>query len=104
MPDRSPRLLLNDELVQILGSNNVYFQPPEDRQLAYPCIVYERDDDTIFHADNLPYSVNQRYQVTYIDHLPDSDVVEKLRRRPLCRFQRHFATSGRNHDVFVLYH
>lgn len=104
MPDRSPRLLLNDELKAILGSNNVYFQPPEDRVLEYPCIVYERDDTQILHADNIPYSVAQRYQVTYIDQMPDSAVVEKLKQRKLCRFQRHFATSGLNHDVFVLYH
>lgn len=98
------RLLLNAELVVLNGNPNVYYQPPQDRVMNYPCIVYERDDDEVKHADNIPYSVMQRYQVTVIDHDPDSVVVDKLRMRPYCRFVRHFATSGLNHDVFELYH
>lgn len=100
----SQRKLLNDKLKAILESNNVYFQPPEDRIIAYPCIVYERDDETVLHADNIPYMGMQRYQVTLIDPNPDSDVIDKLRALPLCAFNRHFATSGLNHDVFVIYH
>lgn len=98
------RRLLNDSLKSILGSNNVYFQPPPDVVMQYPCIVYERDNALLKHADDLPYKVDQAYQVTYIDPNPDSDVVDKLLALPLCSFNRHFATSGLNHDVFVLYH
>jgi hypothetical protein len=95
---------LNDILKDLLGSDNVYFQPPEDRTMQYPCIVYERDNASLKPADNFPYSVTQRYQVTLIDRDPDSDVVDKLLTLPLCAFNRHFATSGLNHDVFVIYH
>lgn len=100
----SRRRLLNDLLKEVLGADNVYFQPPEDRVMQYPCIVYERDDSSVQHADNLPYRQALRYQVTLIDQNPDSDVVDKLLALPLCSFSRHFATSGLNHDVFVLYH
>lgn len=95
---------LNDLLKDVLGADNVYFQPPEDRVMQYPCIVYERDDALLEHADNFPYKVFQRYQVTLIDQNPDSDVVDKLLALPLCSFSRHFATSGLNHDVFMIYH
>lgn len=95
---------LNDLLKVVLGSSNVYFQPPENRVLQYPCIVYERDGDSVDHADNIPYRMKQRYQVTLIDPNPDSDAIDKLRALPLCAFNRHFATSGLNHDVFVIYH
>lgn len=88
----------------VLGSENVYFQPPEGRLLAYPCIVYERDDMLSKHANNKAYKVDTAYQVTYIDHDPDSDVVDKLLALPTSSFSRHFATSGLNHDVFVIYH
>lgn len=98
------RKALNDLLKEVLGSDNVYFQPPDDATMIYPCIVYERDNDSVQHADNLPYRSALRYQVTYMDYNPDSDVVDKLRDLPLCSFNRHFATSGLNHDVFVLYH
>jgi len=72
--------------------------------MIYPCIVYERDNASTKHADDKPYAFAQRYQVTLIDHNPDSDVIDKLNALPLCAFNRHFATSGLNHDVFVIYH
>jgi hypothetical protein len=101
---RTRRASLNDLLKSLLGSNNVYFQPPPDINMSYPCIVYERDNAALKSADNIPYSVTQRYQVTYIDPTPDSDVIDKLLDLPYSSFSRHFATSGLNHDVFVIYH
>lgn len=98
------RLSTQELLEEILESDNVYFQPPPDADMKYPCIVYERDNASLQSADNVPYQVTQRYQVTYIDQKPDSDVVTKLLLLPLCSFSRHFATSGLNHDVFVIYH
>lgn len=101
---RVRRVEFNEILKAVLGSDNVYFQPPEGRALSYPCIVYERDKASTRHADNLPYTFSQAYQVTYIDHDPDSDVIDKLAALPTSEFSRHFATSGLNHDVFVIYH
>lgn len=72
--------------------------------MTYPCIVYERDDTSVQHGDNHPYRVDQGYQVTHISKDPDSDVVDKLHRYPSSEFSRRFATSGLNHDVFVIYH
>jgi hypothetical protein len=81
----------------------VYFQPPADLQMTYPCIVYQRDlADTKF-AGNQPYSYVQRYQVTLIDPNPDSDILPKIKDLPMCVYSRGFATSGLNHDVFTLY-
>lgn len=72
--------------------------------MQYPCIVYERDNASLKSADNDPYTWTQRYQVTIIDPNPDSDVIDKVAAMPLSSYSRHFATSGLNHDVFVLYH
>jgi hypothetical protein len=96
----------NAILKAVLGSENVYFQPPEDRRIEYPCIVYERDDVLTKHADNLAYKVDAAYQVTYIDHDPDGvdNVRDDLLMLPHSKFDRHFATSGLNHDVFVIHH
>lgn len=100
----SRRLQLQSLLEQALGSEHVYFQPPPDVKMQYPCIVYERDNASFKNADNQTYSWTQRYQVTYVDPNPDSDVIDKLAHFPLSSFSRHFATSGLNHDVFVIYH
>jgi hypothetical protein len=99
-------LLENLTVTEELPDNklNVYFQPPDEVQMQYPCIRYERDNATLKSADNVAYHWQQRYQVTYMDYNPDSDVIDKLMEFPYSRFNRHFATSGLNHDVFVIYH
>ena len=38
------RYELHEFLCEILGSRNVYFQPPESVKMKYPAIVYERTD------------------------------------------------------------
>ena len=38
------RLELHEILCTILGSRNVYFQPPESIKMNYPAIVYGLDD------------------------------------------------------------
>jgi hypothetical protein len=98
------RLQLHDILKNVLGSSNVYFQPPVNLKMAYPCIVYQRDDARTEHADNLPYSFTQRYQVTLIDPKVDSEVYPKLTALPLCSYQRFYTADNLNHDVFVLYY
>lgn len=98
------RLEFQEKLKETLDSPHVYFQPPPNATLQYPCIVYERDNASFKSADNKVYSWQQRYQVTYIDRLPDSDVIEKLAHYPLSSFSRHFAKDNLNHDVFVIYY
>lgn len=82
---------------------NVYFQPPANVQMKYPCIVYQRDDLDVKFANNLPYDAIQRYQVTAIDRNPDSDIPSKLAALPRCSFSRFFVADGLNHDVYTLY-
>lgn len=90
-------------LVNLLGSSNVYFQPPETIKLKYPCIVYELSDMETVKADNKKYLVRKRYQVTIIDEDPDSEFPDKMIKLPYCRFDRSFATEDLNHWVFSLY-
>ena len=61
------RLKLHEMLKDLLGSNNVYFQPPPSLMMKYPCIVYERVRINTKFADNIPYQLNKPYQLTYID-------------------------------------
>lgn len=97
------RLELHEILVKILGSNQVYFQPPETVKMKYPCIVYERGSgDTIF-ADDIPYRFTQRYQITVMDRDPDSKIPEKVADLPMCTYDRHYNIDNLNHDVFNLY-
>ena len=103
MPIIVERTKLHEKLVSILGTRNVYFQPPESIKMQYPCIVYKRSTgDTQFANDN-PYTFRVRYQVTYIDKNPDSDVLEKIADLPMCTYDRHYTSDNLNHDIFNLY-
>lgn len=98
------RLALHAELINILGSNHVYFQPPESIKMTYPAIVYERYDIPTLDADNEKYLRNCKYRVTVIDKDPDSVVVDRLSKFRFAKFNRHFAADGLNHDVFLVYY
>ena len=97
------RLQLQTVLEEILGSENVYFQPPASLIMQYPCIRYERDRADAKFADNQLYRYTQRYTVTLIDADPDSGVILKLASLPMSTHERWYAGDNLNHDVFNLY-
>jgi len=98
------RLDLHDILKALLGSENVYFQPPEAHKMSYPCIKYTRSSINTVFADNAPYANTIRYTITVIDKNPDSIIPGKVGRLPLCRFDRHYTSENLNHDVYNLYY
>lgn len=98
------RLDLQGILETLIGTGNVYFQPPASIQMAYPCIVYERYIAITLFADDNPYTYRKCYQVTVIDQDPDSQIPDKVALLPLCRHNRFFVANNLNHDVFNLYY
>lgn len=96
------RLELHELLVGVLGSNNVYFQPPNGTMMRYPAIVYQRSNIETKYADNLQYLQKMAYEITVIDRHPNSEIVFKVAKLPYCRYRRHFTTDGLNHDTFTI--
>lgn len=82
---------------------NVYFQPPTNVKLEYPCIIYHRDYAKTEFSDNKPYNFTQRYMVTIIDQNPDSDIPGKVASMPMCLFNRFYTADSLNHDVYNLF-
>lgn len=99
----APRLELQAILEDLLGSRNVYFQPPAAVTMKYPCIVYNRDSIDTKFADNNPYHHSKRYSITVIDRDPDTKISDKVASLPSCSFSTHFTSDNLNHDVFNLY-
>mgnify|MGYP001443613522 CR=1 FL=1 len=97
------RLELQTLFENILGSRNVYFQPPESVKMKYPAIVYGLDNIENSFADDVVYSSKKKYLVTVIDDDPDSLIVDKVAALPTCRFNRNFQSDNLNHNVFILY-
>lgn len=97
------RAELQKTLEELLGSDQVYFQPPVNLTMHYPCIVYEREAARSERADNFAYVYTPRYKITVISKKVDHPVIFKLPLLPMCTFRTHFVTEGLNHDVFELY-
>lgn len=93
------------QLDQILRAmvENVYFQPGPSVQMKYPCIVYKRVNDDSEFADNSPYKVDRRYNVTVIDPNPDTEIPDKVVRLPLCVSDRDYTVNNLNHYSYNLY-
>lgn len=80
---------------------HVYFQPPVDIEIQYPCIVYQLDGMPSDHANNGRYRFAMRFTVTLIDWEPDSDLFEKVADLPYTAFDRFYAADDLNHFVFT---
>ena len=99
-----PRTELQQILETTLGSRNVYFQPPENLKLKYPCIIYERVGDNKQAADNLAYLKYMRYKITYIDLNPDSEMITKIPDAVAhCSYDGHMVVDNLNHDSFTAF-
>ena len=97
------RLKLQTILEEILGTENVYFQPPSTVKMQYPCIVYQRQWGLTQFADNRPYIITKKYQVTVIDRDPDSTIPDQVAALPLCTYDRDYTADNLNHFVYNLY-
>lgn len=91
-----------DLLVEVLGSENVYYHPDENTKMVYDAIVYHLSDLNTQHAGDLPYKINQVYTVTLITRDPTNPIVHKLARLRTSRFDRTFPQDGLYHTVFTI--
>lgn len=96
------RLQLQTELEELLGSKNVYFQPPA--RMNYPAIKYSLGGFSNNHANNGLYKSMTSYTVTLIDRNPESVFVNKLLSLPYCSFSTAYTSDNLNHFVFTLYY
>lgn len=104
------RLQLHTILCEILGCPETgekcraYFQPPSNTSMKYDCIRYSRAKIAPTFADNIPYQLRDRYQLTAIYKNPDSDLPRKIAALPLCSHERKYTSDNLHHDVFNLYY
>lgn len=98
------RLELQSKLEELLGSRNVYYQPPENLKISYPAIVYSKEDIDIKYANNKNYNNTNRYNIIVIDKLPDNNVINKILQLPLSSYDRHYNEDNLNHDSITLYY
>lgn len=98
------RIELQSELETILGTRNVYFQPPESIKMNYPAIIYQLDDIDTTKSDNLNYRIKNKYSIKYVDKNPDNDIVRQLLDLPHCSYDRRFVADNLYQDVLTIYY
>lgn len=93
-------------LSEITGdATRVYYQPPANVHMKYPCVEYHDSPwDTIF-ANDMPYLITRHYQLTVIDSKPENPWIKAIAYAfPMCQHNRHYTADGLNHDVFDIYY
>lgn len=98
-----PRIELQQMLEDILGSRNVYFNPPTNLTMKYPAIKYSISDMYNDKANNLVYKKDKVYTLIVIDYSPDSEIVNKITDLPYATFERSYKSDNLNHFVINLY-
>ena len=99
------RFNLHEELVTILGTRNVYFQPPESIRMTYPCIVYHKNAPGVSYADDIKYLDRKRYDLVVISRDPDNDIAENIANYfNYCTIQSRYIAENLYHDTLELYY
>ena len=98
-----------DELDALLRNTvgtgkEVYFQPPENFRLSYPCLTYEMTGIHSQHADNQPYTLFLRWELTYITRDPDDPVIFALAALPQCSMGRPFTSDNLYHYPYTIHY
>lgn len=101
------RLELHNILVDIMQTMdldpNVFFQPPENLKLKYPCIIYNLTDEKPIFADNSKYFKCRVYDIMIIDKNPDTEIPDVISELEYCNFSRFYVADNLNHYVYRLY-
>ena len=98
------RIELHSLLQELLGSSNVYYQPPESIKMQYDAIRYSKKNIMTRHANNSKYMMRDCYELIVIARMPDSPVIKKLLALPYCSYDRHYIADNLNHDVLTIYY
>jgi len=96
------RLDLQYLLEETAGTTNVYFQPPANYKLSYPCVVYKRTGLPKINADDQIYISYTEYAITVIDKTPDSEITRNINTIPRISMTTSFTNDNLYHDVFRL--
>lgn len=88
----------------LLGSGEVYYNPPASVRMTYPAIVFSRRRIDNTFANNQVYGQAYLYEVTTITEDPDDPIIGKISMLPMCSFDRHFVNDNLHHNTFSLYH
>lgn len=98
------RLELQTKLEELLGSKNIYYQPPASVKMEYDAIRYSKKNIQRVNANNKLYLKRDCYELIVISRRPDPEIMDKLLELPYCSFDRYYVADNLNHYVLTLYY
>lgn len=97
------RLALHAELLTFLP--NVYFQPPSNISMVYPCIVYNKTGKNRHFGNDVIYLSQQGYDIMLIEHNPDSTIADDIEKYfQHCVINQYYTVDNLNHTTLSLYY
>lgn len=98
------RLYLHGKLNELFPELTAYYSPPGDLILERPCIVYSAQQLEPSYANNLPYSIGRRFQITFLTDRPGVDGLDDMFRIPNVAVSNHqsFTKEDVTHDIFIV--
>lgn len=99
------RLELHEELCEVLGSRNVYFQAPASVKMQYDAIRYSLGGKDLKRANDKIYKSMNKYEGVIITRDPDTTIPDELLAHfEMCSLGRPYPADNLNHYPFTLYY
>ena len=102
------RLELHEELCEVLGSRNAYFQTPENVKMEYNptgAIRYKLAGKGLKRANDKVYLSTNQYEGVVITRDPDTTIPNALLMRfQMCSLGRPYTADNLNHYPFTIYY
>lgn len=89
---------------ELLGSRNVYYNPPESVKMSYDAIVFSRSNiNNTFASDSVYVQLPPTFEVMVITRDPDAPIIEKVSKLPHCRFTTSYVAGNLYHNRFTIH-
>ena len=105
MDEEEIRLYLHSALETAFPDLNLYYRPPGNLKLEYPCIVYEPKSPEPAYSNNSAYVIGTRFQLTFLSTLPGYSDVRNIYSVPgiIVGNTQVYVSSNVVHDVFTIF-
>lgn len=101
----SSRLKLQTELEELLGTRNVYFQPPASLMMKYDAIRYSLGTKHVVRANNKVYQKTNQYNGVVISTDPECTIPDALLEHfEMCSLGSPYIADNLYHFPFTLYY
>lgn len=88
----------------LLGSRNVYYQPPTNLQMKYDAIRFDLSKIDSRFANNKRYAKMNCYEAILIARLPEPEVLDKILELPYTSLGRPYKADNLYHYPITIYH